>query len=154
VTGFWPQPDKPRAIPREERRRIAAVSKRDSTALTLEADRLAKDELIRRVGGLHCQACGAKQGRGPIDRAHGFGKKAKPGLRWDRRNLVLLDRHCHRAFGRTHKTWLTFLEGLIGSAAFLALVETGRKRRRPLEEIVSGLKNGKFSNENVGEGRA
>ena len=145
---IFPVGDKPRALPREYRR-ADIFTKRESTALTNLADRLAKDLLIHRVGGLRCEACGAvrNSGRGTIDRAHGFGKKARPALRWDRRNLVLLDRSCHEQYGRTHRIWLQWLQQHIGPTAYEALLETARHKRRSLTEIVVGLKAGKFSNE-------
>lgn len=134
---------KPRNVARQERRRIRAQSKRDSSRLINRAAGLARELVLKRCAG-KCESCGLKK---PLDAAHGFGKKAYPSVRFDGRNLFGLCRECHEHYGSTWGEWLAWMGRKLGLATFEALRAAAHGPRPELAVIVAGLQLGFFSDQ-------
>jgi hypothetical protein len=131
---IYPQPQKPRRVKGE---------RQESSVLESIATRLANALVRQRFGNL-CVACGKRKA---TEIAHGFPKGAYPSVQFDGVNLFPLCHQCHSAFGSTSPVWYAWVESYLGTVIFEALRDRANKPRRPLEEIVSGLRAGKFSNE-------
>lgn len=131
---IFAQPPKPRKVKGE---------RQESSALEATATCLANALVRQRFGNL-CVACGKRRAS---EIAHGFPKGANPSVQYDGRNLFPLCHRDHSAFGSTSPVWYAWVESHLGTETFEALRTAANAPRRPLTDIIEGLRDGRFSNE-------
>lgn len=139
MTGLA-HPKPTRRLP-AERKRIAAVSSRDSATQHARAWRLCSGLTAARAH-LRCEISG-KRG---TEAHHGFGKKAHPSVKYDGRNLFWLSHEVHNRAHEEPDWFHDEMRRILGNEVYEALKARSVQTRDQDDpaDVIEAAKRGRF----------
>jgi len=140
-------PKPPRTLP-AERRRIAALGRSDAARDRKTADDLCSG-LVKGRASYSCEArgfAGVRCSRGPLDWAHGIGRKrGSRAVRWAHSNGFALCRAHHEVFGHDEAAFDAWRLAKLGPVVFNEVADRAREIHRvDVKAVIWGLRRGVF----------